>query len=153
MASFVIFVDSPVWEFHYDPDHRSYHFEGRCAVRIFCYIGRPFAYPVPSYRFDPTSPFGDSMLFERTRPRDEQRRRARPASSDIQDFPDYHPLGHAGDARSVDTPTHVYSEGSVPSVPVCWGVGSEATVQQQPRPMRRERQPERRPRPRSGSRS
>ena len=107
------------------------------------YIGRPFAHPVSSYRFTPTSPFDDDLLFERTRPRDKQRRRARPSSSAVRDYPEYTPL--ARDALSVDSPTHVYSEGSVPSVPVGWGMGNEATVQQ-PGFVRRERQQERRPR-------
>ena len=130
MATFVVFVEAPVWEFQVDHEHHSYHFVGRCTVRVFMYVGRPFAHPVSSHRFTPTSPFDDDMLLERTRPRDEHRRRARPSSSAVRDHSEYVPLGHVGDAMSVDSPTHVYSEGSALSVPVGWGVGSEATVQQ-----------------------
>ena len=145
MATFVVFVDAPRWEFFFDEEHHSYHFEGRCTVRVFMYIGRPFAHPISSHRFTPTSPYDDDLLFERTRPRDEQRRRARPSSSAVRDYSEYVPLGRAGDAMSEDSPTHVYSEGSAPSVPVGWGVGSEAMVQQQPPgPARRERRQERR---------
>ena len=132
MATFVAFIDAPVWEVHYDPEHGSYHFEGRCAIRVFMFVERPFAYLVPNYRFTPTSPYGDDLIFERTRPRDEQSRRARAAASAVRGQPLYEPRSPRSETDpSEDSPTHIYSEGSAPAPPPPRRrAGSEATVTQ-----------------------
>ena len=128
MATFVLFIDTPEWELHHDPALGSYHFEGRCTVRVFMFLGRPFAHPVRSHRFTPTAPYRHNNIFERAVPQEEQILRMQPEASAAHGVPEYVPRSQYSETDpSEDWPT--YMDSWTPAPPPMRAVSEESVTQ------------------------